>query len=51
MVLEDVGGKTRFTETTLHKTVEGRDGHVQSGMEKGAAESLDRLSEFLATQG
>jgi len=51
MELEDLGGKTRFTETTRHESIEGRDGHLQADMEKGAAESLDRLSEFLATIG
>jgi len=47
MTLEDLGGRTRYTEVILHKTVEGRDGHVQSGMEQGAMLTLDRLAELL----
>ena len=34
----------------LHKTVENRDGHLQSGMEGGAGETFDRLAELLHQQ-
>ncbi len=40
-------GKTRLTSTMLFDTVEDRDGMLQSGMEEGAAETMDRLAEYL----
>ena len=40
-------GKTTLTATALFETVEDRDGMLQSGMESGAAESYDRLDEYL----
>ena len=49
MVLEDLGGRTRLTVTSRFDSVEDRDGMLQSGMESGAAESYDRLAEYLAT--
>jgi uncharacterized protein YndB with AHSA1/START domain len=48
VTFEEINGKTLITESILHKTKEARDGHVQSGMEAGAAESLERLDEVLA---
>ena len=47
--LEERGGKTAVTETTLYPSVEVRDAVIQSGMEGGAAESYDRLEELLRT--
>jgi len=47
--LEDLGGRTRMTVTSRFDSVMDRDGMLQSGMEKGAAESYDRLSEYLQT--
>lgn len=41
------GTKTRLTIRSLFDSVEDRDGMLQSGMESGAAESYDRLAEFL----
>jgi uncharacterized protein YndB with AHSA1/START domain len=49
LTLEEHDGKTRYKVTVLHKTREARDGHLQSGMEGGAIETLDRLAEFLQT--
>lgn len=49
MLLEDIGGKTRLTVTSAFDSKEDRDGMLQSGMEKGAAESYDRLEAHLAT--
>jgi uncharacterized protein YndB with AHSA1/START domain len=37
------GGKTRVTDTTRFQNREDRDGMLQSGMEEGAAESIERL--------
>jgi uncharacterized protein YndB with AHSA1/START domain len=48
VVLEEREGRTIATTTVVHQTKEARDGHVQSGMERGAAETLDRLEELLA---
>ena len=42
-------GKTTVTSRLLYKSVEDRDGHLQSGMESGMRESIDRLGELLAT--
>ena len=47
LVFVEEDGRTTLTTTTLHKTMEGRDGHLHSGMEPGAAETLDRLEELL----
>lgn len=44
---DEEDGKTILTHTVLHRTPEGRDGHLHSGMEPGAAETLDRLEELL----
>lgn len=42
-------GKTTVTALVTHTTKESRDGHVNAGMEEGAAESMDRLEELLST--
>jgi len=49
LTLEDLGGRTRMISRVLHKSVEARNGHLQSGMEKGAGETFDRLAELLAS--
>jgi uncharacterized protein YndB with AHSA1/START domain len=41
-------GKTKLTDKSLFQTVEDRDGMLKSGMEEGAAETLDHLEELLA---
>lgn len=43
VTLEERGDKTEYTCHVLHKTKEGRDGHIASGMESGANLALDRL--------
>ena len=45
--LEEHDGKTTFTSTTVFDSVEERDGMLESGMESGAAETMDRLDEYL----
>lgn len=45
--LEERDGQTTFTETIRHTSKEARDGHLYSGMEVGANESMDRLDELL----
>jgi uncharacterized protein YndB with AHSA1/START domain len=50
VVLEDVGGtRTRLITTSVFSSTEDRDGMLQSGMEKGASESYDRLAAYLAS--
>jgi uncharacterized protein YndB with AHSA1/START domain len=46
--LEESGGTTIIRTTTVHKSVENRDGHVNSGMEAGMTEGYARLDELLA---
>jgi uncharacterized protein YndB with AHSA1/START domain len=47
--LDEKNGKTILTSWLQYKSVEDRDGHVNSGMEKGMRETYDRLGEFLPT--
>lgn len=48
VTLEEQEGKTRLTDSSVFQSVEDRDGMLQSGMESGASESMDRLAELLA---
>lgn len=47
---EEEDGKTKLTTVSLFQTGQDRDGMLESGMEEGAAETLDRLAELLARQ-
>ena len=49
MELEDLGGRTRISITSVFDSLEDRDGMLQSGMEQGAGESYDRLEAYLKT--
>ena len=49
MTLAEVGGRTTMVETTLHKTLAHRDGHLQSGMDAGADAALERLERVVAS--
>lgn len=49
IVLDDEGGKTKMTDTSVFQSVADRDGMLQSGMEAGATEGLDQLEKLLAT--
>jgi uncharacterized protein YndB with AHSA1/START domain len=49
LTLDEHDGKTTLTNTLLYQSVEDRTGHIQSGMEPGMRETLDRLAELLAT--
>jgi uncharacterized protein YndB with AHSA1/START domain len=51
VLLEERSGRTTMRETIRHKTKEARDGQLQSGMEEGAVDSMDRLEELLRTLG
>ena len=46
--LEERDRKTTLTATAVYDTVEARDAMLQSGMEEGARETMDRLDEYLA---
>jgi uncharacterized protein YndB with AHSA1/START domain len=50
LTLEDLGGKTRMTNTSRFATVEDRDGMLGSGIEEGGRETWDRLAELLARE-
>ena len=45
---EDLGDRTKLTETSLFHTTEERDGMLASGMERGMNEMYARLDELLA---
>lgn len=47
VTLVEQDGKTTLTTRVLHKSVENRNGHLQSGMEPGASETFDRLAKLL----
>jgi uncharacterized protein YndB with AHSA1/START domain len=47
LTLEEHDGKTTLTATSVFSSVEDRDGMLKSGMEEGAAETYDRLDEYL----
>ena len=47
MTLEEHDGKTTFTATSVYRSVQERDAMLQSGMEEGAAETMDRLDDYL----
>jgi uncharacterized protein YndB with AHSA1/START domain len=47
-IFEEFDGKTKLTQQSVFQSVEDRDGMVQSGMEEGSTESMDRLAELLA---
>lgn len=46
---EALGDRTRLTQVVRHENFALRDGHLNSGMESGAVETMDRLEELLAT--
>ena len=47
MTLEEHGGRTTLTTRVAFWTTADRDGMLQSGMEEGASESMDRLAEYV----
>jgi uncharacterized protein YndB with AHSA1/START domain len=48
-VLVEEDGKTTVTTTVLYESQETRDAVLESGMERGVAESYDTLAEYLAS--
>jgi uncharacterized protein YndB with AHSA1/START domain len=49
LTFDEQDGKTTLTSTSVYQSVEDRDGIIATGMESGAAESLDRLADLLQT--
>ncbi|MPZ60028.1 MAG: ATPase [Propionibacteriales bacterium] len=47
LTLEEVDGKTQYVAVSVFQSVEDRDGMVQSGMQEGASETMDRLAEIV----
>lgn len=47
LTLEEHDGKTTLTARSVFDTVAERDGMLQSGMEEGASETMERLDEYL----
>ena len=47
VTFEEQDGKTKLVVTSLFQTVEDREGMLKSGMEEGAAETMDRLEEYM----
>ena len=47
LTLEEVDGKTKLTATAAYDSKEARDQMIESGMEEGAAETYERLDEYL----
>jgi uncharacterized protein YndB with AHSA1/START domain len=47
VTFEAVGNRTRITENTVFQTREDRDAMIESGMEAGAAQALNRLEALL----
>ena len=47
VTFEEHEGKTTLTGRSVFQTVEDRDLALQSGMEEGASETMDRLAEYL----
>lgn len=48
VIFEEHDGKTTVTSTLLHQTVENRNGHLQSGMERGLSITMSRLEAEVA---
>ena len=48
---EERGGVTTMTMRIIHDSKQGRDGHLQSGMETGLEESFDRLEAVASKDG
>jgi uncharacterized protein YndB with AHSA1/START domain len=47
MTLQEIDGGTKLTALMSFDTQEERDGMIESGMEQGASESLDRFEDLL----
>lgn len=48
VTFEEMGDKTKATDRVVFQSVEDRDAAVQSGMESGAVESMERMADLIA---
>lgn len=48
VTFEDIGGRTRMTEHTVHPDRHSRDAHLRSGMEEGATSAMNAMDDVLA---
>jgi len=48
LTFEERGGRTLLRYNTVFQSVADRDGMIQSGMEEGAADSMERLDELVS---
>jgi uncharacterized protein YndB with AHSA1/START domain len=48
VTFEEHGGKTRLSQNAVFQSVEDRDRELESGMEEGVNDSMERLDELLA---
>jgi uncharacterized protein YndB with AHSA1/START domain len=46
---DEISSRTRLTTTILHNSKANRDGHLNSGIEKGVAPAYDRLAALVVT--
>ena len=51
LTLVEVDGRTTMIVLVEHRTKEGRDAHIESGMEAGMQDALDRLEEVALSLG
>ena len=51
LTLEEVDGRTIMTVLVEHPTKEGRDAHIESGMEAGMQDAMDMLEEVAVSLG
>ena len=51
LTLTEADGRTTLSVLVEHKSKEERDGHINSGMEGGMQESMDRLEQVAASLG
>jgi uncharacterized protein YndB with AHSA1/START domain len=49
ITFEERGGRTLLRQNTVFQSVADRDGMVQSGMERGINDSMERLDELIVT--
>ena len=47
LTFEETDGKTTMTSRMIFDTTSERDGALKSGMENGAAQTMDRLAAYL----
>lgn len=48
LTLEELGGRTKYVAVSVAQSVEDRDAIIQSGMQEGASETMERLAEVVS---